>query len=579
MSDDMGDWEEMMKEPQDKARWINPMDMGLFDSKAQKNCDDLEEKLSVCEKHLETCQSKLEEMSQSNGCLNKSIESSTLKAPVEEKIVNSDIFFKRHVRQLINKLYLDAHQDSHLKLEVFLSSDEIATLLKFVNQESSIPAVDVDNILSSSSFIRSVDYYETSPLIDEIKEQLISLKDPLLVVLMSISLVYLIILVFRRFPPFKVFLLVLTVSLIWHWFHLYKEAVAKKESKMLQNLEIPAECRPGEMTWYQTAMASVRGLTSSVDKCEEYHKAIHVNPLTEVNPLSALVDLVIKLLLHPITKLGDAVGKMFTGLLEVVPALYKIPVLILFFVIILFVMILLFGYRIRLPFFLGEIGPAAVSEPSSNIQALEHKIKELQTALSHVQPQPPPLLLDSRPNVQVLHGIEEIKPLGYDIQVKSHDEHTPIMRQQLRTDSIKNQEIVPVKGRVMSQPDIFKTTGVVNVDDKVEVDGSIGIFKDSDDVNEVVDELINTSITRSNSFPQSPSKNLCVKVTDSPRTTKFDWIEVEKNNLNELEEKIVETGPANDAARNTGGESDFLNKVVEIFDKTKDISLDKTGDN
>ena len=158
---------------------------------------------------------------------------------------------------------------------------------------------------------------------------------------MSISLVYLIILVFRRFPPFKVFLLVLTVSLIWHWFHLYKEAVAKKESKMLQNLEIPAECRPGEMTWYQTAMASVRGLTSSVDKCEEYHKAIHVNPLTEVNPLSALVDLVIKLLLHPITKLGDAVGKMFTGLLEVVPALYKIPVLILFFVIILFVMILM----------------------------------------------------------------------------------------------------------------------------------------------------------------------------------------------------------------------------------------------
>ena len=169
MSDDMGDWEEMTKEPQDKARWINPMDMGLFDSKAQKNYDDVEEKLSVCEKHLETCQSKLEEMSQSNGCLKNSIESSTLKAPVEEKIVNSDIFFKRHVRQLINKLYLDAHQDSHLKLEVFLSSDEIATLLKFVSQESSIPAVDVDNILSSSSFIRSVDYYETSPLIDEIK--------------------------------------------------------------------------------------------------------------------------------------------------------------------------------------------------------------------------------------------------------------------------------------------------------------------------------------------------------------------------------------------------------------------------
>jgi len=564
MSDDMKDWDEMMQEPKDKASWINPMDMGLFDSKSQKNCEDLEAKISVCDKELESCQSKLEEISKSNGCLNKSSESSTSKPEVEEKTIVSDIFFKRHVRQLINKLPLDAHQNSHLKLEVFLSSEEIATLFKFVSPESSIPAVDVDNILSSSSFIRSVGYYETSPLIDEIKEQLISLKDPLLVVLMSISLVYVIILVFRRLPPFKVFLLVLTVSLVWHWVYLYKEAWAKKHSKMQQNMEIPAECRPGEMTWYQTAMSSVRGWTSSVDKCEEYHKAIHVNPFYEVNPLSALVDLVIKLLLHPLTKLGDAVGKMFTGLLEVVPALYKIPVLILFFVIILFVMILLFGYRIRLPFFLGEIGPAAVSDSSSNIQALEHKIKELQAALCHVQPQPTPLLLDSRPNVQVIHGIEEIKPLGYDIQAKSHDDHEDILKQQVLVNSIKKQELGPSKGRVLSQPDIFKPTKLVHVDDKVEVDGSIDTSNDNDEEN----ELINPSMTRSNSFPLSPSKNLCVKVTDSPRTTKFDWIEVDKSSQENLDDKVAEIGSTIDTSRNTGVDSDFLNKVVEIFDKT-----------
>jgi len=137
MSDDMKDWDEMMQEPKDKASWINPMDMGLFDSKSQKNCEDLEAKISVCDKELESCQSELEEISKSNGCLNKSLESSTSKPEVEEKTIVSDIFFKRHVRQLINKMQLDDHQNSHLKLEVFLSSEEIATLFKFVSQNSS----------------------------------------------------------------------------------------------------------------------------------------------------------------------------------------------------------------------------------------------------------------------------------------------------------------------------------------------------------------------------------------------------------------------------------------------------------
>ena len=111
-----------------------------------------------------------------------------------------------------------------------------------------------------------------------------NLRDPLLVVVMSISLVYITLLVFKRLPPFKVFLLVLTVSLIWHWVHLYKEAWASKHAKLVRGEEVPPECRPREMTWLQTISSSVSGMFNSVDKCEEYHKVGRdVSSLSSIN--------------------------------------------------------------------------------------------------------------------------------------------------------------------------------------------------------------------------------------------------------------------------------------------------------
>ena len=137
-------------------------------------------------------------------------------------------------------------------------------------------------------------------------------------VVMSISLVYVALLVLKRLPPFKVLLVVLTVSLIWHWVHLYKEAWASKHAKLVRGEEVPPECRPKEMTWLQTISSSVSGVFNSVDKCEEYHKvgpelsssvtinvslqAILVDPIYEVNPLTALVDLITKLVLHPVSR-------------------------------------------------------------------------------------------------------------------------------------------------------------------------------------------------------------------------------------------------------------------------------------
>ena len=161
LSKDMEDFERMMEEPQDRSGWVNPMDMGFFDS--QPTCKELEAKANKCDKDLTACKLSLENSGKKN---NKSANEDCKQSRVESKS-SSDVFLRRYVNYLISKLRLDPTQDSHLKLEIVLSSFEIQTLFNYASLKSSTPAVDVDSILSTH--IRSWDYYETSPFFDELK--------------------------------------------------------------------------------------------------------------------------------------------------------------------------------------------------------------------------------------------------------------------------------------------------------------------------------------------------------------------------------------------------------------------------
>ena len=91
---------------------------------------------------------------------------------------------------------------------------------------------------------------------------------------MSIALVYLSLIVFRRLPPVKVFVLLLCVSLVWHSVLLYKDALAAQQVKLMK--DVPAECRPGEMSFLQSVTSYVSQGFSNVDKCAEYHKVIQI---------------------------------------------------------------------------------------------------------------------------------------------------------------------------------------------------------------------------------------------------------------------------------------------------------------
>ena len=280
MGDDAEEWERLMGEPMDKSRWIDPWDMGLASDKETRTCSDLESRVGTCEQELTACKETLE--SSRAGC-NKSAAEERLRS-------DPDVFLRRYINHLVYKLGLELGQESHLKLEVYLSPGQTQTLLNFAKFQSPTPAVDVDTILSS--LIRNVESYETSPFVDNLKvrqnqnesfakcdffpqEQLASLKDPVLVLLMSIALVYLSMIVFRRLPPFKVFMLLLCVSLVWHSVLLYKDALASQQVKLMK--DVPAECRPEEMSFLQSVSSYISQGFSNVDKCAEYHKVINVN--------------------------------------------------------------------------------------------------------------------------------------------------------------------------------------------------------------------------------------------------------------------------------------------------------------
>ena len=165
MGDDAEEWERLMGEPLDKSRWLDPWDMGLASNKETRTCPDLEARVDTCEQELSGCRDSL--ASSGAGC-NKSAAEERLRS-------DPDVFLRRYVNHLVYKLGLEPGEEAHLKLEVYLSPGQTQTLSNFAKFQSTTPAVDVDTILSS--LIRTVDSYETSPFVDNLK---VCIETPLL---------------------------------------------------------------------------------------------------------------------------------------------------------------------------------------------------------------------------------------------------------------------------------------------------------------------------------------------------------------------------------------------------------------
>jgi hypothetical protein len=223
----------------------------------------------------------------------------------------------------------------------------------------------------------SVDDYTT-----KLKRYLPSSQDLFWAILLGFGL-GLFFLLRKGLPLWQSLPLLLALSYLWHWGHLYKKAMLKKQMALLKSPTIPRECFT-QKSWTDYFWASNHN-------CAEYHEALMVDPLWEVTPTMAVAETLTLLVVQPLEHLGTHLGKFFSSLLASQSWLASIPVLAFVCLVTLVLLVMLFGYKIKLPWFLGSIEPQAYHRPSTQVLGLESKIQELETKIRSLERSEPAL--------------------------------------------------------------------------------------------------------------------------------------------------------------------------------------------
>jgi len=569
VADDLEEFDRMMAEPRDREGWVDPLDMGLEEQGA-----------GGCALLLGQCREALAVLGKErNG---SGVSTTTTPAPpvtTPPPTTSTDVFLKRHVSHLVSRLQLSSYP-VHLKLELQLSGDEAEVLSGFVSGAQGVHAVDVVEVLAA--MVRSTENYERSPLLQTLKEQLSSLRDPLLTLALLLCLLYTLATAARRLSPWRVALAVLACCLAWHWTHMYRAAWAAKHATLIQSGSVPPECRPQEMTWLQTLQSGARGLYSSVDRCQEYHKAIMVDPVYEVNPLTALVDLATKLLLHPLSSLGTEVGQMFAGLLSSVPLVWKVPVLLVFVLLLMFLLVLAFGYRVRLPLWLGELGPAGPGATglATEIRQLKQLLADSQAAAIDRR--------DPRALRRLGSSVQELDTVDW---AGEEEEEMEVRRRRCSLDTVHRTSSLPVTpsrgqarpvlkaARRMQRVEVEQVEVVAQVEKVAQVE-QVEQVEQAAGSNEVPVDLTVARVERievverlaadaeteeelAKDEPETPRKSLVVAGdAASPTTTRFQWQEDGVEEVGLVSEEDGEGVKVEVVARST-----FLEQVEGVFDR------------
>jgi len=550
--------------PQDKTEWVDPLDMGIYEPSEpvidKKLLENLQNDLTICKAKLKICQTEKEKPEKAPVKEEKPV--TKPKSKVTESTLPNDLFMKRHVKVLLTKMMLAIDEDVHLSLEIKLTARDIAVLRAFT-ENGSAKVQDVDPILSS--FIHSVEEFHVKPWSwkEDFGHILPELREPLLLALATGTFVYVLFLLMHHLPWWKMLMILAIFAVSLHWMRMYKKSWAAKHATLMSSGTVPPECHPQQMSWLQSLQYTARHAMSGTDRCGEYHEAIMVDPLYEVNPLTAAVDLLTNLLLHPMSALGGQMGKMFAGLLENVPFFWRVPVLLVFTMMLMFGMVMVAGYRIRLPMWLGAIEPArgnqdnvaveleairlalkemkevqtsALEMKKENMAALEsHKPSlAIETLSNHTSTQSIPLPIQNIPTLPAVETGNKSPPR------KVHDkvENTPSRRKLYDDPSFSSSQPVNLCKAVQGLQ-MEKNSGVLDLSTPTKK--SQGPRKNS-----------------SEGLCVTPTKTLVTKNVSSPISTEFSWVTTgDKETIEDQSED----------RSNKLGNKEFLSSVEGIFER------------
>ncbi|XP_068096204.1 chloride channel CLIC-like protein 1 [Hyperolius riggenbachi] len=127
----------------------------------------------------------------------------------------------------------------------------------------------------------------------------------------------------------RLFVITFVVSIGWNWMYLYKVAFAERQADIVKMANVDETCGK-KMSWSENLFEWWKSSSSfQNDRCEEYYKALMVNPILLVPPTKALAVTVTNFITEPLKHIGKGLGEFFHGLLAEIPLFYQLPVIII----------------------------------------------------------------------------------------------------------------------------------------------------------------------------------------------------------------------------------------------------------
>jgi len=259
---------------------------------------------------------------------------------------------------------------------------------------------------------------------------------------------------------------------------------------------------------------------------------------------------------------------MFAGLLSSVPLVWKVPVLLLFVLLLMFLLVLSSGYRVRLPLWLGELGPAGAGGLATEIRQLKQLLAESQAAADRRDPR-------------------ALRRLGSSVQeldtVDWAGEEVEVRRRRCSLDTVHRTSSLPVTPSRVQARTVLKAVRRVQREEEREVEeveeveeaGSTEVPVDLTVARVERIEVVETKTLAADTeteedfakdeqaAPETPRKSLVVAGdAASPTTTRFQWQQGEVEEVALVSEVEGEAAEVEVVAR-----SAFLEQVEGVFDR------------
>ncbi|OCT60237.1 chloride channel CLIC-like protein 1 isoform X1 [Xenopus laevis] len=124
-------------------------------------------------------------------------------------------------------------------------------------------------------------------------------------------------------------ILCLFISVPWEWVRLYQMEVAKKTSVLSEGYR--RQCDGQDLSLWETIRVLLSwNFSWASNSCEDYYKAIIVDPFWEVTPLMAIGSAVTRTTIHPLELLSHVLGRSLRNIMKEIPSQWQLPVFLLF---------------------------------------------------------------------------------------------------------------------------------------------------------------------------------------------------------------------------------------------------------